>query len=436
MELVPYAEKVVSLCQKLSECEVCIEDKHEKIITIQKDEIRTEREKHEITMGLRVVVGKKKGFKATTLPVPADEVVKTGIKIARHAVEDPAWDGFPSPRPVPAVKGIYDQKIADIDIKGLVEISEGLFSLYPDVFMDGRVTTSVTERVLVNSQGVTLTDKSTKEYIFVSCHPRTGSASAAMDWAVSRCLDIDCEQVAETAARTVLDSSKAHAIPHQFKGELLVSENVCAQIFMNSLAAAVNAEVFRRGLTPFTGRIHQKITATPINVVDTGVMERGVCSFPWDREGTPCQYTPIIEDGILCAILHNQYTAHQFNTVSTGNAVGTAMTEPVVGITNLVITPGTLTTEKIIENMEKGVYVTGFSGATDVTTGNFSGVVPHGYYIEKGEIKFPARFLISGNSFSCLQDEVLVGKGQKATLEGMYAVPFMVESVNIVPHNQ
>lgn len=433
--MITYAEDVVSLCMQrgASECEVCIEDKLEKTVTLQRNEVATKREKHEVTMGLRVLLGKRKGFKATTLPASREDVVETAMTLAQHAEEDPDWECLPSPRKLSDVKGIYDEKIAEIEIEDLIELSGLLGSPYKDVFIDGRLVTSYTRSFIVNSHGVNHTGESTKEYIFVSCLPRKGKASAFMDWAVSRKLDIDCEKLVENSARTVLDSMKAVNIEEGFKGELLVSGNVCAQIFMTSLAAAVNAESFKRGLTPFQNRIHQKVTSENMVVHDTGILYGGVCSFPWDREGTPCQHTPLIEKGVLNTMLHNKYTAQQFKTESTGNAVGTAMIEPLVGIQNLVITPGNYATEELVENIKKGMYIKGFSGATDVTTGNFSGVAPHSYYIEKGEIQSPVRCLISGNSFSSLLNILLIGKEQKANLEGMYAVPLVMDEINIVP---
>ncbi|MBU7029390.1 MAG: TldD/PmbA family protein [Theionarchaea archaeon] len=428
-----YGEKVISFCSRIvSECEVCIEDRTEKTVTIQKDEIKSEREKHEITMGLRVFAGKRKGFKAVTLPQNLEEVADSAVTLARHSEKDEDWHGLPLPKPVAAVD-IYDQKVAEISIEELVEMSTLLKSPFPEVFIDSaRVTTFASHMYIMNSQEVNHAYKATKCYIFLLCLPQKGEASAAMDWALSRKLDIDCELLAEKTARTVKDSLKAKLLKENFKGEVLFSENVCSQVFMNSLAAAVNAESFKRNVSPFKEKMNERVASGNITVTDDGLLPEGVCSAPFDREGNPCQKTLVIDKGILGAILHNEYTGRQYHTESTGNAVGSAMAEPLVGITNLILTPGEHSTEEIIETMKKGMYILGLSGGTDVTTGRFSGVVPHGYYIEKGEIKYPARALISGNSFSSLLTVHLLGGEQKPNLEGMYGVPLLVEGINII----
>jgi PmbA protein len=171
-----------------------------------------------------------------------------------------------------------------------------------------------------------------------------------------------------------------------------------------------------------------------VTVVDDGLLKGGVFSAPFDREGTPCQKTEVISKGILQHLIHDQYTAHLFDTDSTGNAVGSAMIEPLLGISNCLIQPGDTGMEEMIDSMQKGLYVQGLSGGTDVTTGNFSGVVPHGIYIEKGEIVHPTRVLISGNSFSGLSNVEMVGCECKPNLEGMYGVPLLIEDIDIIAH--
>jgi PmbA protein len=432
MDYTRYGEKIVSLCSNkgVSACDVCIEDRIERTVALEKDEITSEREKYETTLGLRVFMKGRKGFEATTLPRSAEEIVQRACTLARYAEEDPHWS-LPSPHVLPEID-IYDPRLADLTLEELVALSD-LRSPFPEVFIDtARITTSVVNRWIVNSEGVDYAYKSTKWYIFLSCLPREGKASAAMDWAVSRHLDIDCDHLVESVAETVRDSLKAESLTEDFKGEVLFSENVCSQVFMNTIATAVNAENLRRHVSPFENKMKERVASENVTVRDNGLFAKGVCSQPCDREGNLCQETLVIDNGILESILHNEYTSSLYQTQSTGNAVGSAMTEPVVGVSNLILTPGDYATERIIEEMEKGLYVKGLSGGTDVTTGDFSGVVPHGYYIEHGEIKAPARALISGNSFPSLLHVRALGKEQKPNLEGIYAVPVLVEGINII----
>ncbi len=430
-----YGEKAVKWCSQFgaSECEACIEDRIEKTVILQKDKIKSGREKHEITMGLRVFKGKRRAFTSTTLPEDVERKARGACTLVQHAEEDEAWESLPSPAPLPAVEGIYDSRLADMSLGELVEISILLASPFPEISIDSaKVTTFVTTCTLMNSHGTDCTYQSTKWHVFLSCLPRKGGASAAVDWAVSTQLDIPLDELAETTAKTVRDSLKAVPLKENFKGEVLFSENVCAHVFLNSLASAVNAENLRRDLSFFKGKTDQKVASENITLTDDGLLPKGVFSAPFDREGVPRQKTLLIERGVLRKVLHSEYTARLFKTHSTGNAVGSAMTEPVVGMTNLLLTPGTSSKEDMITHMRKGFYVCGFSGGTDVTTGDFSGVVPHGYYIERGEIQFPARALISGNSFSSLMNVHSRGREQKPNVEGMYAVPLLVDEVNVI----
>ena len=53
-------------------------------------------------------------------------------------------------------------------------------------------------------------------------------------------------------------------------------------------------------------------------------------------------------------IWYSEYTSNCAHTDSTGNAVRKAMTEPKVGITNLVLTPGRTSTDELIQSVKKG----------------------------------------------------------------------------------
>jgi PmbA protein len=65
--------------------------------------------------------------------------------------------------------------------------------------------------------------------------------------------------------------------------------------------------------------------------------------------------------------------------------------------------------------VSKGIFVGRFSGNTEASNGNFSGIVKQGFLIEKGEIKHPLiGTMISGNSYELMRNISGISKEFKA----------------------
>ena len=415
-----------------SEVEVYIEDRVEKSVIIEEDEIHSEREKSEATMGVRAFLDKNRGFAAVTLPYQG-KIYHSVLKSAQIQESDPGWEGLPHPQNISPVDTICDPRIRDISMDTLLEMSTAVSSPVPSIMVNSARLTAITSTMYItNSQGMSQQYEATKCYIFISCLHTGGEIPAMMDYAVSRQLDIPIDTLMEESCNLITDAVQARTLQESFTGEVLFSASVVNQVFMNALAAAVNAENVRRGVSVFRDHLNAPVASERLSVVDNGRLPGGVCSAPFDREGTSCQKTELITDGILQNLIHDAYTAHFFDTHSTGNAVGSAVVEPHVGISNCLIQPGDTSLDEMLASMKKGLYVPGLSGGTDVTTGSFSGVVPHGYYVEQGELVYPTQALISGNCFSALSAVEMVGSEQKANLEGMYGVPLLIDGMTII----
>ncbi|MEW6227748.1 MAG: metallopeptidase TldD-related protein, partial [Bacillota bacterium] len=107
--------------------------------------------------------------------------------------------------------------------------------------------------------------------------------------------------------------------------------------------------------------------------------------------------------GTLNHNLYNCYTARKEGRTSNGRAVGSDQSVPGIGTTNLVFAPGKTPLDEIIRSCPKGLMVNRFSGTLDAISGDFSGVVKGGHYIENGEIARPVKeVMIAGNIYELL----------------------------------
>lgn len=137
------------------------------------------------------------------------------------------------------------------------------------------------------------------------------------------------------------------------------------------------------GLSCLEGKIGKPIGSEKLTLTDSGNLDGGLFSSPFDDEGHPTQETKIIEKGILKNYLHNTSTAIKYKEKSTGNA-GIIDPRP----SNLVVSPGKRTKEKMINNF-KGLWITNlwYTRFQNYITGEFSTIPRDGcFLVKKGEL--------------------------------------------------
>ena len=156
-----------------------------------------------------------------------------------------------------------------------------------------------------------------------------------------------------------------------------------------------------------------QLASEKLRIADDGIDPGGLASAPFDGEGTPRGRTPLLGDGKLLAYLHDSYTARRGGAVSTGNAARASYrSAPSVSPSNLMIEPGELSLEGLLEAAGEGVYITevaGLHSGVNPVTGRYS-VGATGRAIRGGELAEPLReFTIAGDLLSTLAAVQAVG---------------------------
>ncbi len=149
----------------------------------------------------------------------------------------------------------------------------------------------------------------------------------------------------------------------------------------------------RKGTSAFTGRLGDQVAAHNCTVVDDGTLigQRG--SLTIDDEGTPSQYTTLIENGILKGYMQDRLNARLMGVKSTGNGRRESYAHlPIPRMTNTYMLPGSYTHEEIIASVPKGLYAANFGGGqVDITSGKFVFSASEAYLIENGKITHPVK---------------------------------------------
>jgi PmbA protein len=193
---------------------------------------------------------------------------------------------------------------------------------------------------------------------------------------------------------------------------VVLSDRVTAS-FIGFIGGAVSADEVQRGRSPFADRLGEELATPAFILADDGLDPGGLASAPFDGEGTPRGRTPLIGDGKLLAYLHDSYTARRGGAASTGNAARASYrSPPSVSTSNLMIEPGELSLEGLLERAGDGVFITevaGLHSGVNPVTGRFS-VGATGRAIRGGELADPLReFTIAGDLIGTLATVQAVG---------------------------
>jgi PmbA protein len=94
----------------------------------------------------------------------------------------------------------------------------------------------------------------------------------------------------------------------------------------------------------------------------------------------------VIREGVLRDFLVDFYISRKLRIKQTA------------GWSNFVVAPGTKSTDEIIHQTDRGIFLTRYSGGSPGDNLDFSGIAKNAFYIEDGQVRHPlAETMLSGN---------------------------------------
>ncbi|MDE1890360.1 MAG: TldD/PmbA family protein [Planctomycetota bacterium] len=151
-----------------------------------------------------------------------------------------------------------------------------------------------------------------------------------------------------------------------------------------------------------------------LSIVDDGSLVGEAGYNKYDSEGTPTQKTYLIKSGILESRLHSRETAAKMNEKPTGNARAISYAHgPIVRMTNTYMEPRDYTFEKMLSEVDNGIYAIGaLGGQTNMEMFTFS--AEEAYMIRNGKIQEKIRdVVLTGNVFETLMNIDAIGNDLK-----------------------
>lgn len=364
-----------------------------------------------------------------------DDVVRRAIDHA--AVSDPDdYAALPQPDGEPADVRPFDARLSEATDERRIEIALQVEAAALDA--DARVKTvedtvytdADGEVFIASSAGVRGAYRANHCYAFAyALAEQDGQVETGYSFTLGRALeDLDptaCGREAATRACRLLGARKCPTMKVP-----VVLDPFVAAAFFGVLSAALTADAVQKNRSLFVGREGQRIAAEMLELVDDGTLSDGPDSAPFDGEGTPCQRTPLISDGVLQGFLYDAYTGRKAGRASTGNGLRSSYAGmPAVHPTNLVVAGPATSVVDLLGSIDRGVLVTSavgvHSGANPIS-GEFS-VGISGILVENGELTTPVREVtLAGDLLQMLAGIRALGDDARWVPSGSILTPSVV----------
>jgi TldD protein len=216
----------------------------------------------------------------------------------------------------------------------------------------------------------------------------TGSSGAGGRLAYDRYLDPQhWKAQVDEALRQALVNLGAVAAP---AGEMVVvlGPGWPGVMLHEAVGHGLEGDFNRKKTSAFSGMIGQRVASKGVTVVDDGTLPDRRGSLTIDDEGTPTNYTVLIEDGVLKGYMQDRMNARLLRASPTGNGRRQSFAHaPMPRMTNTYMLAGGHDPQEIIGSVKRGLYAVHFGGGqVDITSGKFVFSASEAYLIEDGKI--------------------------------------------------
>ncbi len=404
-------EKVIqdTLKQGVEEAEAYLENNRNFELEVRNGDVETVKQSSTKGIGLTVYKDKKLGFSYTSdlTPDSLKAFIQKTVQLSEVADPKP-WNGLPNFKKEnkPKDLDLWDSSISEIENSNKIEIAKKAERIA--LAYDKRITKSYgssfsdseSEIIIVNSKGISRSDKTTSVGFGVSVIAGEGNTMQSGGWSSYKrhFKDLgDIEEVAEKAGKRAVEKLGATSVPTA-KVPVVFDRYASGSFWYGLLFALDGDSVFKK-TTFLTDSFHKPIASELITIIDNPTIPRHTGSVPFDGEGKITQENLLLENGVLKMFIYDSTTARKagvkVNTITRRSGYKSLAYGSFL---NIVVKNGSVSREKLFDGISEGFYVTGLRGiGTDIPTGNYS-VGASGFWIKNGEIAFPVDGVTLGGS--------------------------------------
>lgn len=333
-------------------------------------------------------------------------------KIAKTSLPDALFRGLPGKSFKKRGIQLFDKVVRDFSVEDLMSECGKVVSVINDSSVDAqavRAVKSFSKYSFANSQGCF----NNSESCAVSAGVSVLKNGVSGDESGVFTRKPDFLSVARSAVRKCLQSQN----PVKIGGgsmPLILEYDAIEALGLEMLENAFNAFSVFKDKSFLSGRQGAKVFSDKISIVDDPLVEYGLSSSLFDGEGVASAPKVLADKGVVKSFLQDNYT-RLVRAEGVGGNCDSIISRPSIGVSNLVIKPGSASYEHILNSFDKALLVLEVGGAHMVNTisGDFSNEAYKAFLVEKGELKPVSKAMIAGNFFELLKKVEVIGRDSK-----------------------
>jgi predicted Zn-dependent protease len=372
-----------------------------------------------VTINLRVVVGKRVGVASSgrTDEDGLSRLAENAVSIARVVEELDDWGGLPGPTEIGNVPAAFSRATAEASPEFRAEAVRAVIGAADEagVTAFGSFATGMESNAIANSNGARAAGtRTTSQLITVSMGPGGGTGyaeAAAVDAST-----IDAAAIGREAAGKARATADAVTVePGDYPvvlEEYAVVDLLDMLGYLGFSALAVQEE--RSFFEP-----DRRIGSDLVTLVDDGYDPAGLPMW-FDYEGVAKQRVQLVERGVCRGIVYDAQTAARAGVTSTGHGLPAPNPWGPFPL-NMIMEPGAASREELIGGLDRGLLVTRFHYTNPVhpKLAIVTGMTRDGtFLVEDGKISGPVKNLRYTQSYlDALAGTVAVARERK-TLKG------------------
>jgi PmbA protein len=324
---------------------------------------------------------------------------------------------------------IYDKKVVDKSIEEMVKVSESIVKRLKDfnrkLRCDVTILKDYSEVEYLNSQGGNFSyHKTAIAYSMMVQKIKNQDMLRIYSSIESGKDNLDVEELTHEIIENLKWGEKI--VPVESGKMPVIFTPKAALVLILPIISGLNGKMVLKKISPLAAQKNKKLWSNLLTLYSDGTIDFTLGSAPFDDEGVEMKRVLLVEKGEIKNFYYDLQTAGMSQVESTGNGLRTSLqSEPVPGISNLVMREGEVSFKEMIKDISEGIVIDQVLGLGqgNIISGAFSNNVQLGYKIEKGKIVGRVKdVMIAGNAIEELKNIAALGKKSK-WISGKYKFP-------------
>ena len=217
--------------------------------------------------------------------------------------------------------------------------------------------------MVVTSNGNMVEDLLPMNYLAASAIGEKEGRTESAGWNIGGRRDIsyyDNNTIKEISENVIAGLTKKFESTQSPAGELpvVLGPGVTGILLHEAIGHGMEADFNRKNESIYSNMVGKKVAEPFVTIIDDGTLDGFAGSLNVDDEGTPGQKTLLVENGILVSYMHDRISAKHYGIQPTGNGRRESFEYiPYPRMRNTYMMPGEASTEDVIKDIKKGVYV-------------------------------------------------------------------------------